>query len=141
MACHSKVLDGEDSEFCVFGWKSCKLMRLARSSLHAESQAAAAGMDAQEFAKRFWAALIYHNANVNTDESTHYAGESAPAIDAKALYDAAKKERITSFQDKRTGIEVLALRERMGATQTQCKWVSSGRQYADGLTKLAAGQL
>eukprot|EP00959_Pyramimonas_sp_CCMP1952_P195263 4082752-Pyramimonas_sp.AAC.1 len=32
----------------------------------------------------------------------YYAGESALAIDAKALYDAAMKERSTSFQDNRT---------------------------------------
>eukprot|EP00959_Pyramimonas_sp_CCMP1952_P289053 6045295-Pyramimonas_sp.AAC.1 len=69
------------------------------------------------------------------------AGESALVVDAKALYDAAQKESITSFQDKRTGIEVLALRERMEATMTRWRWVSSGRQCADGLTKIAARQL
>eukprot|EP00959_Pyramimonas_sp_CCMP1952_P383362 8033021-Pyramimonas_sp.AAC.1 len=69
------------------------------------------------------------------------AGESALVVDAKALYDAAQKEGITSFQDKRTGIEVLALREMMEATMTRWRWVSSERQCADGLAKIAARQL
>ncbi|CAK0900306.1 unnamed protein product, partial [Prorocentrum cordatum] len=121
MAFHSKVFDGEASRVIA----TCRIP-------------AAAGMDTREFAKRFWAALIYDIVNVNVDESTHYAGESALAIEAKALDDATKKDIITSFQDKRPGIKVLALRERIEATQTQWKLVSSERQYADGLTKLEA---
>ncbi|CAK0855240.1 unnamed protein product, partial [Prorocentrum cordatum] len=85
--------------------------------------------------------LIYDGVDITKDESTHMAGESALVVDAKALYDAAQKESIISFQDKRTGIEVLALRERMEATMTRWRWVSSERQYADGLTKIAARQL
>ncbi|CAK0826514.1 unnamed protein product [Prorocentrum cordatum] len=108
-----------DSDFCAVDWKLFKLTGFARSSLHGESRAAAAGMDALEFAKRFRAPLIYDNVNVNVDEGTRYAGESALAIDAKAPDDAAKKESTTSFQDRRTGIEDLALRERMDATQAQ----------------------
>eukprot|EP00959_Pyramimonas_sp_CCMP1952_P462549 9483432-Pyramimonas_sp.AAC.1 len=69
------------------------------------------------------------------------AGESALVVDAKALYGAAQKESITSFQDKWTGIEALALRERMEATMTRWRWVSSERQYADGLSKIAARRL
>ncbi|CAK0823386.1 unnamed protein product, partial [Prorocentrum cordatum] len=140
LAYHKKILDGHESDFSVIDWKSFKLLRMARSSLHAESQAAAAGMDGLEFAKRFWAALIYDGVDITKDESTRMAGESALAVDAKGLYDAAQKESITSFQDKRTGIEVLALRERMEATMTRWRWVSSERQYADGLAKIAARQ-
>eukprot|EP00959_Pyramimonas_sp_CCMP1952_P107856 2255427-Pyramimonas_sp.AAC.1 len=76
-------------------------------------------MDALEIARWFWAALIYHDVSIDNDSSTHYAGESALVIDAKALCDAAKKEHIASFQDKRAGIEALALRERMEAARTQ----------------------
>eukprot|EP00959_Pyramimonas_sp_CCMP1952_P372885 7808587-Pyramimonas_sp.AAC.2 len=74
MVCHSKVSDGEDSDSLIVDRKSFKLIRLARSSLHAESQAAASGMDALAVAKRFWAALIHGNANFNFGESPCYAG-------------------------------------------------------------------
>eukprot|EP00959_Pyramimonas_sp_CCMP1952_P372594 7802653-Pyramimonas_sp.AAC.1 len=66
-------------------------------------------MGGLEFAKRFWAAMIYDGAGVTKDECTRMAGESALVVDAKALYDAARKEGVASFQDKRTGIEALAL--------------------------------
>ncbi|CAK0820802.1 unnamed protein product [Prorocentrum cordatum] len=141
LACHKKIFDGHESDFSVIDWKSFKLLRMARSSLHAESQAAAAGMDGWEFAMRFWAALIYDGVDITKDESTRMAGEPALVVDAKALYDAAQKESIASFQDKRTGIEVLALRGRMEATMTRWRWVSSERQCADGLAKIAARQL
>jgi hypothetical protein len=68
-------------------------------------------------------------------------GPSAIVIDAKALYDAAKKEHVHNFEDKRTGIEVMVLKEKLKASGTVWKWVSSERQYADGLTKMAARQL
>ncbi|CAK0833042.1 unnamed protein product, partial [Prorocentrum cordatum] len=104
-------------------------------------QAAAAGMGGLEFAKRCWAALIYDGVDITKDESTRMAGESALVVDAKALYDAAQKESVASFQGKRAGIEALALRERMEATITRWRRVSSERQYADGLAKIAARQL
>ncbi|CAK0802739.1 unnamed protein product, partial [Prorocentrum cordatum] len=96
---------------------------------------------AREFAKRSRAAMIYDGVGITMDESTHMAGESALVVDAKALYDAAQTEGITSFQDKRASIEVLALRERTAATMTRWRRVSSVRQYADGLAKIAARQL
>ena len=91
-----------------------------------ESQAAAAHMDALEFAKRFWAAMNYDDVDATKQgERTRYAEEPVLVVDAKALYDAAQKESITSFQDQITGIEVTALRERMDVTSAQWKWVSS----------------
>ncbi|CAK0812099.1 unnamed protein product [Prorocentrum cordatum] len=68
-------------------------------------------------------------------------GKSALVVDAKALYDAAQKPHVHNFDDKRTGIEVQVLKERMTASATGWYWVSSERQFADGFTKLAARQL
>ena len=31
-------------------------------------------MDALEFVKRFWAAMVYDEVDITKDESTHYAG-------------------------------------------------------------------
>ena len=66
---------------------------------------------------------------------------SGLVIDAKALYDAARKVHVHNFEDKRTGIAVMVLKEKMKASGTIWKWVSSERQYADGLTKMSARQL
>ena len=37
LACHKKILDGYESDFSVIDWRSFKLLRMASSSLHAES--------------------------------------------------------------------------------------------------------
>eukprot|EP00959_Pyramimonas_sp_CCMP1952_P085623 1791012-Pyramimonas_sp.AAC.1 len=73
LACHKKIFDGHESDLSVIDWKSFKLLRMARSSLHAGPQAAAAGMGGLEFAKRFWAALIYDGVDITMDESTRMA--------------------------------------------------------------------
>ncbi|CAK0884931.1 unnamed protein product, partial [Prorocentrum cordatum] len=127
LACHRKIYDGHESDFSVIDWKFL--------------QAAAAGMGGLEFAKRFWAAMIYDGVGITKGERTHMAGGSAVGVDAKALCDAAQKESAASSQDMRTGIEAPALREGMEATMTRWRWVSSGRQYAGGLAKIAARQL
>jgi hypothetical protein len=59
-------------------------------------------------------------------------------VDAKALYNAAQKEHVRNFEDHRTGIEVMVMKQRMKAAAVNWLWVSSERQYADGLTKIAA---
>ena len=43
--------------------------------------------------------------------------------------------------DKRTGIELMVIKERLLALGAVTRWQSSERQFADGLTKLAARQL
>ncbi|CAK0842396.1 unnamed protein product, partial [Prorocentrum cordatum] len=85
--------------------------------------------------KRSWVALIHPDLNITKEESTHYTGEPAPAIDATALYDAATKESAASFQDMRTRIKVFALRKCMEASSTV---LSPQRLHADGLMKMVA---
>jgi hypothetical protein len=136
-----KVLNDQSSEYIVLDWRSCKLPRVSRSSLSCEAQAATMGVDALELVKVYWSLLIDSTRDPTDDYTMQCIGDSALVIDAKALYDAAQKEQLHSFNDKRTGIEVMVLRERMRASSTCWRWVSSERQYADGLTKYAARQL
>jgi hypothetical protein len=75
------------------------------------------------------------------DETMQKANRSALIIDAKALFDAAQREHVGRIADKRTGIEVMVLKERMHASGTDWRWVSSERQYSDGLTKASGRQL
>ena len=61
--------------------------------------------------------------------------------DAKALYDPYHREGVVggSLTDKRTGLEVRVLKERLEALGGSFKWISSERQFADGLTKDTPG--
>jgi hypothetical protein len=141
LLCHKRVMDNETADYIVFDWRSWKLPRVSRSSLASEAQAAAGGVDALEFAKCFWSLSLDDRRDPRADHTMQVLGTSALVIDAKALYDAARKEHVHNFEDKRTGIEVMVLKEKMKASGTIWKWVSSERQYADGLTKMSARQL
>ena len=141
LLCNKKVLDNETADYVVFDWRSWKLPRVSRSSLASEAQAAAGGVDALEFAKCFWSLCMDDRRDPRADHTMQVLGTSALVIDAKALFDAARKEHVHNFEDKRTGIEVMVLKEKMKASGTIWKWVSSERQYADGLTKMSARQL
>ena len=62
-------------------------------------------------------------------------------IDAEALYDAAQRDGARSFTEKRTGIEVLSLLERLSASLTKLRWVSGEMQFSEALTKPSARQV
>ena len=57
--------------------------------------------------------------------------------DAKALYDSYNKEGLTgsSSVDKRTSLEIRVGKEQLQALGGVLKWMSSEKQFADGLTK------
>ena len=57
------VLNGEESDDVVVDWKSFRLPRVSRSSLHCESQAASAARDAVEYVKCVWALMRLSDAD------------------------------------------------------------------------------
>ena len=68
------------------------------------------------------------------------AGQSAVVIDARALYDANKRDTTKNAVDKRAAVEILCIKEALEFTGSEIRRVSSERQLADGLTKLSARQ-
>ena len=63
--------------------------------------------------------------------------------DAKALYDAFHKESssTSSSVDKRTYLEIRVAKQQVTELGGSLRWVSSERQYADGLTKTSTRSL
>jgi hypothetical protein len=136
-----ECFDGKPTPFMCLDWRSMKLRRVSRSSLNSEAQSAASAVDALEQVKVFWSLMQDPHLDPRADATMIAAGPSALLTDAKALYDASQKEHVGNFEDRRTGIEVMVIKERMAASGSQWKWCSSERQYADGMTKTAARQL
>ena len=59
--------------------------------------------------------------------------------DAKALFDAVKSETSAlGLKERRSGIELLALKENFKTNETNLKWVNSGAMLADAMTKSKA---
>ena len=58
--------------------------------------------------------------------------------DAKALYDSVNSLTQSKVTEKRTGIEIVIIQQRLKAMDSRMRWVNSGQQLADGLTKKQA---
>ena len=140
VATSNAVLRGETVPYSVVSWRSFKLPRVARSSLAAEAQACAVGLDELLMVKAFYAYMKEPRRGIK--EYDKMIGEQPCAIvtDAKALYDSVRRESIQSSLDKRAALEILGIKESIRTMNAQWRWVSSERQLADGLTKLASRQ-
>lgn len=78
--------DDKEFDYSVLDWRSYKLRRISRSSLNAETQAAADAADALEYVKVFWNLIHYPKCDV-LDPMLRTHAPSALVVDAKSLYD------------------------------------------------------
>lgn len=139
---NKKTLDAEEGDYHVWDWRSFKLPRVARSSLSAEAQAAGQASDALELCCRFWEHLLKPSYSLRELLGTPSSLKPCLVTDAKALYDSYHRESVTtSVTDKRTSLEIRVVKEQLQAIDGCLRWVSSERQFAEGLTKESARQL
>ncbi|CAE7901478.1 GIP [Symbiodinium sp. KB8] len=133
------VLDGKVCGYHLLDWRSFKLPRVARSTLAAEGQAAAEAADCLHFTVVFWKAMLDPNFKVSQVQPDTYRW-TAPC---PCLFDLLHREElyVSTAADKRTCLEALTTRDKLREIGGETRWVSSERQYADGLTKDSATQL
>ena len=135
---NKKALEAEECDYHVWDWRSFKLPRVARSSLSAEAQAAGQATDALELCSRFWEHLLDPDLSLKELLDAQSSLQPCLVTDAKALYDSYHRESVTtSVTDKRTSLEIRVVKEQLGNIDGSLRWVSSERQFADGLTKCA----
>ena len=136
------VFEGEEHPYHVVDWRSAKLPRIARSSLSAEAQAAGQAVDAVDHLCVHWGHIL--NPHTPLAELMAQPSPLEPTLvtDAKALYDSYQREALgNNLTDKRTGLEVKVMKERLLGLGGRLRWMSSERQFADGLTKFGTRQL
>ena len=63
--------------------------------------------------------------------------ESCMVCDARNIFDGIVKVETSGLhmEEKRTAIELLAIKERLGQARVTLKWVDGDQELADGLTK------
>ncbi len=121
------ALDDRAVEHATLDWRSYKLVRVARSSLNAETRAAAAAADAMEHVKT--SRQLLHHPDLEVLDPT--LGTTAPCalvVDAKSFYDAAKKQTPaqSAAARKRTAVDcILSLRQTLRLTASALRRVSS----------------
>ena len=140
---NKEIIAGAEGRYNLIDWRSWKLARVARSSLSAESQATAEAADALLFTCLFWRLIFHPGLPLDQDTSAQLLHPPSHVVDAKALYDLLIKDEIQAAlgSDKRTAVETLVAQDKLKVCKAQVKWVSSEKQYADGMTKSDASQL
>ena len=134
-----ELATGAPMPLTVVQWHSKKLVRICRSSLSAEAQAAAMAADELEWFNIFMACIADPSLKTESEAALRKFGGALLVTDAKSLFDAAKS--VTSgmkLSERRTAIELAIVRDRMKAMDGEWRWVNSHQQLADGLTKTQA---
>jgi hypothetical protein len=134
LADYTKITQGEWTKVSLVSWNTSKLPRVARSSLAAEIQSMSIGEDESFLIRLMWGEIngVSHN---NIDDIVN----ETPCVlvtDAKALFDASQSETSAlGLKERRSGIELLAIKENIQRNQIQLRWVNSGAMLADPMTK------
>jgi len=132
------TLHGSKSPFCVISWGSRRLRRVARSSTSAEAQMAGNALDTHEFCKLSLFDME-HSFKLDLRKTDEYLQQvtSCMVCDARHIYDGVVKVETSGLQmeEKRTAIELLAIKERLSQAKVLLKWVDGEQELADGLTK------
>ena len=120
----------------VLDWSSKRLTRVCRSSLSAETQAAANAVDELDWARTVWHLMVWPFKDPSKVTDNNSTGASA-ITDARSLYDAANSMSAgLNLTKRRCAIELTMSTERLKAMGGS--WRNSAQQLADGLTKLKA---
>ena len=140
LAGDKKVLTGQKTPMSTLSWRSFKLVRVCRSSLAAECQALATGMEELLLVKNYLTHLQFPR--LVLQEVQKLAADNCAVItDCKSLFDGIKRETIQQSADKHVALECLVIKELLEDMKCQWRWISSERQLADGLTKVSARQM
>ena len=134
VAADKRILDGFEATTTMVDWKSYK----CKSVVLGETQAYVETLGMLEFTKVFYAPFLDPWKSPSDVKSIFEKQHKSPMItDAKSLYDALERSESSTrnLTERRTAIEVTAIRQRLEHGFIFSGWVNSGRQMADGLTK------
>ena len=134
LAIRADITKGEWTPISLIGWSTSKLPRVARSSLAAEIQSMGIGEDESYLIRLMWSEI-----NGALGDHVDEIVNKTPCVlvtDAKALYDASQSETSAlGLKERRSGIELLAIKENMKRNNIKLRWVNSGAMLADPMTK------
>ncbi|CAE7316570.1 RE1, partial [Symbiodinium pilosum] len=127
---------GEVCGVSPIAWHSQKIDRTCRSPGAAEAQAAINGEDSLYYARFQWSEFLYGKPDLHQpDEHVKKTG-GCLVTDSRNVYDKLDTEMlVVKGAEKRTNIELLALKEAQWNTGVSLRWVHSEAQLANSLTK------
>ena len=101
-----------------------------------EAQAAVNGEDHLYSARFQWGEMLHGRPNLHQPDETVKLTSGTVVTDSRNVYDKLETEvMVIKGAEKRTSIEMLALKEAQTCTNVKLRWVHSEAQLANSLTK------
>ena len=132
----TQLLQGALCQVTPVTWHSNRIDRACRSPGAAEAHAAINGEDALFFARYQWHELLYGAKDVRAPETDVRNITGCLITDSRNVYDKLDTAVLSiKGAEKRTNIEMVALKESQLQTGLIMRWVHSEAQLANALTK------
>ncbi|OLQ01173.1 Copia protein [Symbiodinium microadriaticum] len=130
------MLKGEVTAVTPVAWHSQKIDRACRSPGAAEAQAAVNGEDSLYSGRHQWSELLYGSGSLKAPDELVRKTGGCLVTDSRNVYDRLVTEvMVIKGAEKRTSIELLAIKESQMTTKVELRWVHSEAQLANSLTK------
>ena len=132
----NQIHQGQLCGISPIAWHSQKIDRACRSPGAAEAQAAINGEDSLYYARYQWSEMMYGELDLHRPDDTVKRTGGCVVTDSRNVYDKLETEMlVVKGAEKRTNLELLALKEAQWNTGVVVRWVHSEAQLANSLTK------
>ena len=141
---HESIAQGYQCPISPLSWGCRKIQKVVTSTLSAETMALSSSLDQLSWLRLFWQWL--HDGNTTWRQPEKALSNIAPSIsvntlkhdvavtDCKSLYDLITRTAMPNCTEFRTQLMARSIKE-MLREGTDVRWVHSGAQLADALTK------
>ena len=146
---HKLISQNVSCPISPISWGCRKIQKVVTSTLSAETMSLSSMLDQLSWLKLFWGWLLDPSVDWKNPESSlpklPAAVSASPiktqemqdvaAVDCKSLFDLITRTAAPNCQEYRTQLQARAIKEFL-AEGTNLRWVHSGAQLADALTKV-----
>ena len=120
------ILVGENGKSCPLAWESKKIRRVVKSTLAAETLAVSDAVDVAYYLGSMLSEIIFGVRDENVIPIVSY-------VDNYSLFENAYSTK--NVNEKRLRIDLASLKQLIQEGHVNLRWIESGRQLADCLTK------
>ena len=144
VAAHESIAQNQTCQISPIAWGSKKIQRVVTSTLAAETASLSTALDHLSWTRLCWAWILDETCDWRRPSETlkhlppsysTISGGDLAATDCKSLFDLVSRTAPPSCSEFRTQLQAKAIKD-MLSEGTALKWVHSGAQLADALTKL-----
>ena len=150
MGTHKDIENNVSCPVSPLAWGCKKIQRVVTSTLAAETVSLNSVLDQLSWMRLFWAWINDHKTNwkqpaqtlkslPNTISTSTYKAQtmtdSITATDCKSLYDLVTRTAMPNCSEYRTQLNARSIKDYL-SEGVSLRWVHSGAQLADGLTKI-----